>query len=192
MTDDYADFRDSEVNSNLLMTMRQLADRLEAQEAVVADLEAQLEREKAILKGIKETEIPSALEGLFGKFDLKDGRALEVGQKIRASIAGEKAPPAIKWLDDNGYGAIVKREVVFRFGKDDAMFAPFREFVQNFEKEKGKRLVREDKFSVHPQTLEAFIREKMKEGVDLPRGVLGIYEQHIAKVSGEKAGDIPF
>jgi hypothetical protein len=179
--DPYGDFQDDDVPSNLMTVLIQLADEQEAAEAEVARIEAELETAKDQLKEITENRLPNAAEGISGKLKLTDGRTIEIGEKIRASIAGDKRVPAIKWLDDNDYGHIVKRQVIFEFAKDDKTHDKFMEAV----KASGLPLNMRPNYSVHHATLEAFVREKLGEGVELPKDTFGIYRQRFSKIKGE-------
>lgn len=186
--DPYAAFREESdtMPTNLLTVVRQLVDTQEAAAEKVERLTKELELATDILRNITEREIPGALEGLHGKFDLKDGRVLEVAQKIRASIAGEKKEPAVKWLDDHNHSGIVKRTVTVEFKKDDKDTRDlFMDALSTFMLENKKLPVTED-YTVHWMTLEAWVREQLGEGVELPKEIFGIYTQYISKVSGEK------
>lgn len=181
MQDDYADFRDDTVPGNLDTVLIQLADELvEAQEHVAA-VEIELEIAKDAVRDIAEQRIPAATDGLEGKFALSDGRQLEVKEDIRSSIAGEKRIPAIKWLDDNEFGHIVKRQLIFEFGKgSDEEVAAFIEHVKKFKPKKP--LVMKEQYSVHHATLNAWVKEQLSEGVALPKETFGIFRQRVAKV----------
>ncbi len=179
MQDDYAAFRDDRPSDNLTAVLRTLADEYLAAEAKVARIAAELETAQAELKDIAEMRIPQATDGMEGKFNLGDGRELTVKEEIRSSIAGEKRDPAIKWLDDNGYGHIVKRELIFEFPKgDEARSKAFIEAVQKL----GMQLVMKSNFSVHHATLNSWVKERLGDGVDLPRETFGIFRQRTAKV----------
>lgn len=178
--DPYGSFKEENRN-NLTAVLRSLADELIAAEAYKKEIEQQLEVANNLVKDLSENRIPSAAEGLEGKFDIGDGLTLILKEEIRASIAGDKKVPAIKWLDDNDYGHIVKRQLVFEFGKDDQdRFDDFIDAVSPILLE--QRIVLKENFTVHPQTLVAFVREKLGEGVQLPKDVFGIFRQRIAKV----------
>lgn len=179
MTDAYADFRPDE--SNLKVVLRQLADEYQQAEAAVEEAKKELSKCEGVLKDIVETRIPDATEGMEGKFDLGDGRTLELKEYTRASIAGEKAPPAIKWIDDNGYGHIVKRQLIFEFDRDSMdKFQAFVDYAKDYVQEHG--LVMTPSFKVHPQTLVAWINEMLSNGEQFPKEVFGFYRQRRAKV----------
>jgi len=179
MQDSYAAFRDDKPSDNLTAVLRTLADEYLAAEAEVARIEAELEVAKANLKDVAENRIPQATDGMEGKFNLGDGRELQIKEEIRSSIAGEKREPAIKWLDEHGYGHIVKREIVFEFPKgDEARSKAFVEAVQKL----GIPLVMKSNFSVHHSTLNSWVKERLGEGDALPNETFGIFRQRTAKV----------
>lgn len=181
--DPYADFRDDEIPTNLMTVLVQLSDELVEAEKLVALKEEELDKAKQAFTEIEQFKIPNAAEGLQGKFKLPDGRELIIKEEIHASIAGEKRVPAINWLDQNDYGHIVKRQIVIEFGKDsDEEVKSFLKALGDYERITERPLNFKETFTVHPQTLMAFVREKFKEGVDLPKQTFGIFHQKKAKV----------
>ena len=180
MTDDpYADFKAP--SSNLNTVLNQLADELLEAQKELADAEAVVETKKNIVRDIAEKRIPDAVDGVEGKIDLGNDRTLEIKEEIRASVAGEKLAPAVQWLDENDYGGIVKRQLIFEFGKDDhEKVKKFKELMAPIIKE--HKLVMKDKQAIHPQTLLAWVKERLKEGDNLPVETFGIFRQRTAKV----------
>ena len=177
--DPYAAFKDESIPGNLEIVLMQLADELVAADALILEREEALEAAKDARKDIAEVRIPTATEGMNGKLLLKDGRTLEVKEDIRSSIAGNKRVPAIQWLDDHDYGHIVKRELVFSFAKgDDKAFEKFEKAVKKIK----MPLVMKENFSVHHATLNAWVKEQLGEGVELPKETFGIFRQRVAKV----------
>lgn len=175
---DYSDVVD-EIPTNLMNVMMQLADQQQEWEQKIERLNEELEKAKDNYREVTENQIPNALDGLEGKFALTDGRSIEVGQKIRASIAGEKKIPAIAWLDANGYGHIVKRVIAVEFKRDrQEEFDKFLDYLNKYPHPVNVKL----DYSVHHMTLEAWVREMLGEGVDLPGDVFGIYRQRFSKV----------
>lgn len=181
--DPYADFRDDQVPGNLDTVLIQLADELQEAQSYVELKEKELDQAKEALKDIAEMRIPAATDGLEGKFSLSDGRILEVKEDIRSSIAGEKRIPAIKWLDEHDYGHIVKRVIAVEFGKDsDELVANFKKSLEAFQTKIKHPLVVKEQYSVHHATLNAWVKEQLGEGVELPRETFGIFRQRVAKV----------
>ena len=177
--DPYAALRDDEVPKNLDTVLIQLADELQEAEALVTQREEELADAKDALKDITDIRVPAATDGLEGTFNLSDGRTLTVKEDIRSSIAKEKRVPAIQWLDDHEYGHIVKRELVFKFAKGDTESCnAFKEAVEKIK----MPLVMTEQYSVHHATLNAWVKEKLGDGIELPKDVFGIYRQRVAKV----------
>lgn len=177
---DYGEDSTPAIGQNLMAMLIGAADQQEKLEAEIADLEAQVETKKAMLKDVSERTIPGMLDGLRGKVLLDDGRSLEVTDKIRASIAGEKAPPAIKWVEEHGSGNIVKNEVTVLFNKDEEDLA--RELMETL-KLIGLQQKATIKKSIHHMTLEAWVREQLANGEDLPKDIFGIFRQRMTKIS---------
>jgi hypothetical protein len=181
MTYDYTAFR-KEPSSNLTNVLRQLADEYIAAEAEVIKAQEALEIAVARKRDIAENLIPQATDGMDGRFNLGDGRELIVKEEIRSSIAGEKRIPAIQWLDENGYGHIVKREISVEFAKGDTeRCEAFLQALKNLEAQLGTLVVKTN-FTVHHATLNSWVKERLSEGVDLPVDVFGIFRQRTAKV----------
>lgn len=184
MSDDpYAEFRDDSIPNNLMTVLTQLADELVDADKAVEEAERILEERKAVRKDLVENRIPTAAEGLEGRFKLSDGRHLEVKEEIRASIAGEKKGPAIKWLDDHDYGHIVKRQIIIEFGKDSQEEVDeLMSTLQEHQKKTARILPIKEKFDVHHMTLTSWVKERLSEGEELPKETFGIYHQKIARV----------
>lgn len=180
MTDDpYAAFKDDSIPGNLEVVLMQLADELQEADALILELETALEKAKDARKDIAEQRIPAATEGMNGKLTLKDGRILEVKEDIRSSIAGEKRVPAINWLDANGYGNLPKRQIIVEFSKGEDK--AFKKFAADLRRRKLPLVVKEN-HTVHHATLNAWVKEQLGEGVELPRDTFGIFRQRVAKV----------
>lgn len=179
MSDDlYADYRHGD---NLKAMLSGLALDLVDAQKLAEDKKLEWEAAQAVVTDLSEKVIPSAAEGLEGDFLMDDGRKLQIKEVVSASISGGKRLPAIKWLDDNGYGSIVKHQVVFHFDRNrNELYQDFMEHIQSFiDKD---RLVMTEEHNVHAQTLMAWVREKLKEGIELPRELLGIFVKHVAKI----------
>jgi hypothetical protein len=187
MTDAYTDSdydygedsRSPKIGDNIKKALLEAANRQEELEVKIAKLTAELETEQGKLRQLAEITIPQIMDGMFGSWDLGDGRFLEISEKIRASIAGEKAAPACEWLDSHNHGSIIKRQFVIEFNKEDEAWA--KKFEADLRKRR-KPLNVKRKNTVHPATLEAFVKEQLSNGVDIPQKIFGVYRQKISKV----------
>ena len=180
MSDEYAAFRQPDKNDNLNGVLRSLADELMAAEAEITRITAELEVANNIKKDLVEKRIPDVTDGLEGKFNLGDGREMTIKEEIRSSIAGEKRVPAIQWLDENGYGHIVKREIIFEFPKGEEERC--KKFIEAIESLDLGPLVMKSNYTVHHATLNSWVKEQLGEGVELPKETFGIFRQRVAKL----------
>jgi hypothetical protein len=76
----------------------------------------------------------------------------------------------MSWLVDNNHGSLIKNEVTLKFGKDEDEKA-----AATVESLKQQGLSPSQKQGVHPQTLNAFIKEQITSGKDIPSDIFGIY-----------------
>lgn len=148
-----------------------LAAALVAKERVVAEIEAQLSRETAELRRLRERDVPEAMDEVgLTKVTTADGSVVDVRRVVAASIPKERLQEALTWLRDNDHGDLIKRKVAVAFGRGadeeaERLVADLR----------NRGLHAEDNVTVHAQTLSAFCRECLEVGVLLPTDLLGVY-----------------
>jgi len=180
---DYSDFQTEEIGDNMMARIEGLAQKQVAAEALVESLEAQLVEAKANFRLISEKDIPNLLD----EFDLADstvntpaGHEVKMATAIRGSIPKANETAAFQWLEDDGNGNLIKRQVTIEFGKDQEAWAA--KFQRDCAKRK-KPLNMKIKRAVHAGTLQAFVRRKLDEGVDIPMDTFGVFRQRFAKVT---------
>lgn len=168
-----------QIGNNLMGALTDLADQLEKSDEEVIRLQALLDEAKANSRRICEKEIPDLLDGMQGNVKLPDGRTISVSEKIRSGAVAEKKIPAINWLDAHGHGYIVKKQFIIEFGRADTQW--IKEFEKMLTESKVPLNVKKEN-SIHHSTLEAFIRQSLEDGLDIPKDIFAIYRQRIAKV----------
>ncbi len=180
---DYSDFQQEDaVGGNLMSRIEGLAQEQLDAEAMVATLEERLAEAKAVARGIKEHGLPELLDSAdLGESTITTpaGHIIKMGEAIRGSIPKGKEQPAFDWLEDNNNGRLIKRTFTIEFGKGDEVWA------DKFERDCARRkrpLNLKRKQGVHPQTLQAFVRQQLDEGVAIPMDVFGVYRQRFASV----------
>lgn len=181
-THDYSAFVEDTIpqaGDNLLAALTGLADQQEQAEAEISRLEELLNEAKTNLQRISEQEIPKLVDGMEGKLTLPDGRTIDVSEKLRCYTLTENRARAMKWLEDNGHGAIVKRRFIVEFGRDQEEWA--KEFERQLaHSEKPLNLKRER--NVQWQTLDAWGRERLEEGEDIPSDLFQIHRIRQTKI----------
>lgn len=154
-----------------LHTVASMAVAIKNKEAEIEDLEVKLKKEKNALLKMTDEDLPTMLAELgLSSMTLEDGSNVTVKQTYGASIRVDDKPQAFEWLRDNGYDDIIKNQVtcVFGRGEDDQASA-----FQALAIQQG--LAPEQKTDIHPQTLRAFIKERVENGDDFPMELFGAW-----------------
>lgn len=147
-------------------------------EDVVAELEATLKGKKEELRQVTENDLPEAMEALgITEFRLADGRRVKIQEEVHASIPKSEEARAFAWLREQGYDSIIKRDVVVKFGKGEDELA---EGLVNLLSEEGFNP--DAKTSIHHSTLKSFVKDCLREGIELPQELFGIFRRMVAKV----------
>lgn len=182
MTEDlgYDQYTDPQENKDAMAQLSLLAQGQIEAEKEVLKAENELKKAKGALRDIAEKQIPELMATLGMKsFTLESGQRIEVMEKLRCSIAGDRNIPAIAWLDDNDHGDLVKRNFVIEFNRDEQAWA--NKFVADLKRRK-KQLRVAQKNTVHPGTLASFLTERLTDGDDIPMELFGAYWQKSSKV----------
>ena len=185
---DYSEFEGeadiSSVGANARARLEGLAQDLLGAEALVVSLEEQVKEAKEALRDVKERRLPDLMDELGSVvFETPDGVVIKIAEAIRGSIPAANAEQAFAWLEEHGHGALVKRTITVEFGKGEEQWA------DRFERDCARRkkpLNLARRRGVHPQTLQAFVRGQLEEGVDVPMDTFGVFRQRFAKVKMPK------
>jgi hypothetical protein len=170
------------VDQQGLRNVAEIARDIRAKEAEIADLEETLKEQKKALLKLTDEDMPATLAEIgISSFSLDDGSTVEVRQTYGASILVENRPAAYEWLREHGYDDIIKNTVSCNFGRgEDERAGAFRAFAEQ------RGYSPEQKTEIHPQTLRAFIRERVEEGDDFPMELFGAWVGQRAVIKGAK------
>lgn len=154
-----------------LTSVAALARKIRDKEERIAALEEELKDEKKALLKLTDEDMPAMLQEIgISSFSLDDGSTVEVRQTYGASILVQNRPQAYEWLRDNGYDDIIKNSVICQFGRgEDDQASAFAAFAQQ------QGYVPEQKTEIHPQTLRAFVKERVEEGDEFPMELFGAW-----------------
>lgn len=151
--------------------------QIELEDEVATAEEALLEK-KAELERVRSDLLPSALRQ-YNLTELRttEGFRVKVQEIVRASIPKPRRDEAFAWLDAHGHGDLVKHVISASFGRgeDDKAEAAIRALAE-FD------FPVSDEKTVHPSTLSAFVRERIKAGEEIPHDVFGVFQGHVAKI----------
>lgn len=161
-----------------LKELSKLAEQQRSAEVEVDRLKAELSSAVATLNHLSEVVIPERMDSLgISEIRTETGLRLSVEENIRSAVAKDRKAVAWDWLRSNGHGALVKRKVTAEFGRGEDEQAAL--LVSTL---KGQNYNVSDVADVHPQTLQAWVRESLSAGEDIPLELFGVYRQRTAKV----------
>ena len=171
MEQDTAESKLETLDQERLKTVASMAVAIRNKEAEIEDLEAKLKKEKNALLKMTDEDLPTMLAELgLSSMTLDDGSNVTVKQTYGASIRIDDKPQAFEWLRDNGYDDIIKNQVMCIFGRgEDDQASAFKALASQ------QGLAAEQKTDIHPQTLRAFIKERVENGDDFPMELFGAW-----------------
>ena len=179
---DYSEFEDSlgDLPEDRLERLRTLALRQIDAQRNLDSCVARVEEATKGLNKIKLELLPELMDELkLEQFKTEEGFELKIATAIRASIPEANLEKACTWLEERNHGRLIKRTFNIEFGKDQESWA------NKFERDCAKRkrpLNLKRKKGVHPQTLSAFVRGQLEEGIDIPTDLFGIFRQRSVNV----------
>ena len=165
-----------------LQTVAEIARKIRDEEEYISSLESDLKKAKKGLLKLTDEDLPTMLAEIgLSSMKLDDGSEVTVKQTFGASILVDNRPAAYEWLREKGYDDIIKNTVACQFGRgEDDKAASFKAIA---EKEGHYA---EQKTEIHPQTLRAFVKERVENGDDFPMELFGAYVGQRAVIKRSK------
>lgn len=165
-----------------LKTIAELAEKIQIQEQQIANTEEDLKKQKEELRKLQNEELPMLMQEIgFKKFELEDGSSVNIKEIYAGSISQANKEKAFNWLRENKFDDIIKNTVTTAFGKGEDTAA--KNFMDIAE-QAGYTPVQ--KTEVHPQTLKAFIKERVEGGDEFPMELFGAYIGYKAEIKKSK------
>lgn len=159
-----------------------LARRAKLLEREIEELEASLKEKQESYRLLTETTIPEAMtEAGMRKFVMEDGSMVDIKPFYGASISKARQAEAFKWLRDHGFDDIIKNTVSVRFGRKEDELATD---MINLLRSKGYTPEQTEK--VEPQTLKAWVKERIEKGQPVDSELFGVYIGQKAVVATPK------
>lgn len=175
-TPDYSG-HDIAPSATLAKHLSRAAIRFRNSERRIARTEAILARRKAEHQVLREVVIPELME-MCGTtlFRLEDGTTIEIVPELYARIPEDSESAAFEWLEKNGHGGIIKRQIIVAFNKnEEAKAAALRAELA------GKYSAVSQKSDVHWQTLTKWVKERLAEGEFIDPSI-AVAQKDVAKI----------
>ena len=143
----------------------------------VERLTDELKTAKEDMRRVEQEDLPDLMQELgLQTFKLASGEVVDVKPDVECGISEERRARAHAWLTENGFGGLIKTEVIARFGRDEHDAA-----VAAAEKINGEMVER-----VHPATLKSFVKEQMEAGRAIPFDLFAIHPFNRVKITAAK------
>ncbi len=177
----------------------ELAARMLSLENEIIQQTLKLKQLSEAHREIETVQLPELMNELnLKKFTLGTGHEIEIKKIVKAALPtvgaiekakGDKKEELIARLNEgltfirsqkNGE-SLIKHMVALEFSK--GMDSLVSEFITKAEE---LQIPHKDQSTVHPATLSKFIEELMEQGVNVPKGTLGVFSGQVAKVKKPK------
>jgi len=146
----------------------------------IEDIEVALKKTKEDYNAIVQHTLPEMCIS-SGVWEFKTNRSkVKIKPIVSGSLPKDEVARrnALTWIDKNGGGSLIKFGLTADFGKGEK--GKLRTAKAELKK-LGVDAV--SKIGIHPQTLCAFVRERLANGENTPLDDLGIWTGHHAKIS---------
>jgi hypothetical protein len=170
-----------EAGSGALAEIVKSATRAVFLEHVIEGLDEELTRARKELNELKFVRIPDAMaQAGLTSFALADGSQVKVEDFVQGSLPKDPLTRtlAVSVLEQHGGEALIRNQVVVPFDRKDHNRA-----INLARELEDRGLMVNVVHDVHAQTLQAFVREKLRAGEQLPWEALGIFVGRRAKIT---------
>jgi hypothetical protein len=148
-----------------------IVNRLRGAQERYAAAEKVLAAAKAEMQQIECVDLPEALTGSgLAELTTADGIKVSIKEGITAAISAENKEIAHRWLRESGFADLIKNKVEVDLGRGQDNVAGS---VRSWCEENG--ITYKATESVHPQTLQAWVREQLSNGKSLPQDLFGVF-----------------
>jgi len=174
--------------SDQLERIMTMAEQLVQTQDRVKAINDELAEAKREMTRLEQEDLPELMREVgFTSFALKDGRVVELADEISCGITADNRHAAIKWLDDNGFGGLVKTNLNVMFNREDRELALKLAARMAEDAEKEEVIIdRELVENVHAATLKKFIKEELEKGNAVPFDLFSIHPYSKVKIKKGK------
>lgn len=169
--------------SDKLEVLHKMLDEATDLQAVIDQLSGDLGAAQEAMNLLKTKRLPELMDELQMDDLTRNGYKIKINDFVSGSLPKDEEPraKAIAWLEDHDGGELLKTDIRMQFPKsqhDDA-----KKIADKLQAE-GYAVIIES--GVHAATLQAFARERLRNGDDIDTEVLGLYTGRVAKIDKAK------
>lgn len=176
---DSEDVEPTPITPIFVQHITEVVQRLTRAQEQVSKLEEAYKLAKAVLDQIQCIELPDLLQEMgLEEFTTSSGLKVRLKSDVKVNITKENLPAAVRWMDEHGFGDLVKRAFHIQFGRDEAELA--KKFASQLAEQAGLDV--EEGLKIEPSTLKKFVRGQIADGGDLPTDLINVFEFRLAEV----------
>ena len=160
----------------------ELAQLLVEQKARFEDLEERTKDAKAALMRTEREDLPMLMaEAGLQELKLADGSLVKVTEDCDAAISEANRPAAMRWLESNGFGGLIKTKIQLALdrGNHEEAVALRDQLAQTHPEVELKE-------EVHHSTLKAFVKEQLASGKAIPMDLFSVHPYSKATIKKGK------
>lgn len=169
---------------NTLASLIELCRQAVAYRAELARLEEMAATAQKALTRLEQELIPDGMLGLGLTSFTADGTTFDLKKTYKARITESKAHDALAYLVSNGFGDIIKAQIIAEVGPQAAPDS--LDEIMAWMAERGMTTTLKN--TIHPNTLAAFVREQAEAGTltDEMADLLSVFTLYSVKVKENK------
>jgi hypothetical protein len=145
----------------------------------ISQVEKYLKDLKFKKRKVNEEDIPALMTEMGMESVTVDGNKIALRQFVHARIPDDRRDDAYAWLRSIGEGDIIKNDVTLSFsaGQDNMAGAVVDDLRQQYGLDPAQ------KTHIHPQTLKAWVRNRIESGQDIDFDQFGVFVGTEAKIT---------
>jgi len=167
------------VETGAARTLSDLVRKLRNVEDQIADAENHLKALKQEKHELSVENIPALMDEMgVDRLDV-DGVTVSRKMMVHASIPSDRKDEAFAWLRENNLDDIIKNDVTVSFsaGQDNMAGSVVEDLRQQYGLDPAQ------KTHIHPQTLKAWVRNRIESGQDIDFDQFGVFVGTEAKIT---------
>lgn len=174
--------------SEQLARIRVMAERLVLAQNMVRRLTQELEVAKEVEKRLEREDLPELMREVgFTSFSLNDGSKAELVEDVACNITQDNSKDAMAWLDANGFGGLIKTQMLVTFNREDrAEAVKLAQGVVDAARKADVEIAPVVTEKVHPATLKSFVKEELSKGTKVPFDLFSIHPYSKVKIKPGK------
>lgn len=174
----YVDAVNAPDDNDVLGRITIAAEEMKSLDHQIAEAELHVKKLKAARDLVATETLPELMDSVgLTEVKTRSGLPVKIVDVLHTSIAKERKPLAIAWLDKNGHGGMVRRNVIIDFDKTQ------EEKVQKLLRLIGKGWPNNRvELDVNGATVKAFVKRRLDAGEDIPLDIFGVHQQREAQI----------